>query len=237
MLTMHRRTLLFGVAVLGACGGSDVATTAPAAPSDTLRDSPSRVDATTDTLIVGVVGVVLVLAPTVSVHARSGAALAGVNVTFTMTSPGPLGSDPSITVATIADGSARIIWSLGTTPGERTLTAVVAGLPPVVFRVTLVAASAPAAPAVVSVRGLLLRDAGGEPLPSSGGVRTARVAIDEGALVAGIARGEPFPQPRRRRMRRDEDLARQVLEHGEAMLEVGDRRGVHRALREEKAVG
>ena len=58
--------------------------------------------------------------------------MAGVVVTFTVTSGGGVVTDGSI--ATNPDGTARVgSWTLGTTPGLNTLMASVNGLPSVTF--------------------------------------------------------------------------------------------------------
>lgn len=79
-------------------------------------------------------GAVVAAAPTVRVNDQTGAPLASVRVTFTVTGGGTI---QTASVMTGADGTASSgTWRLGATPGANTVSAAVPGLPPVVFSAT-----------------------------------------------------------------------------------------------------
>lgn len=89
---------------------------------------------------VGVFGQPAPVAPTVLVTDASNRPVPGATVTFAITSGG--GTLNSANQTTSATGTASVIWTMGNTFGPKSLTATVAGLPPVTFNAT---ATAPAA--------------------------------------------------------------------------------------------
>lgn len=88
----------------------------------------------------GVFGQAVPTAPIVLVTDASNRPVPGVAVTFAITSGG--GSLSSTTQATSSTGVASVVWTLGNTFGTKTLTATVAGLPPVTFSATAIAPDA-----------------------------------------------------------------------------------------------
>lgn len=77
-----------------------------------------------------------------NVKDAGGAAVAGVTVTFAVTSGG--GSVAPTSAITNAAGNAQTTWTMGPTPGAQTATATVVSLTPVNFSATSVAPGAPA---------------------------------------------------------------------------------------------
>jgi len=83
----------------------------------------------------GVTGSAVAEAPTVRVNDQTGAALAGVTVTFAVTAGG--GTIATTTATTGANGQASAgTWTLGAVAGPNTVTATVAGLSSVQFNAT-----------------------------------------------------------------------------------------------------
>ena len=124
--------LMLVVATLAAgCGGGD-----------SLEPRPQR----TMTLKAGnaqeaFAGSVVVIAPSVTVADDGGSPVAGVAVTFQVTSGGGTVS-PTTPISTDAQGTATVTsWTLGTSPGSNTLSASASGVTgsPVVFTATGVA--------------------------------------------------------------------------------------------------
>jgi hypothetical protein len=79
-------------------------------------------------------------APTVLVTDASNHPVPGVAVTFAIASGG--GSLTSTTQTTNSTGLVSVVWTLGNTFGTNTLTAAVAGLPPVTFSATAILSDA-----------------------------------------------------------------------------------------------
>jgi len=88
----------------------------------------------------GVIGQAVPTAPTVLVTDASNRPVPGVAVTFAITSGG--GSLSSTTQTTSSIGVGSVVWTLGNTFGLKTLTATVAGLPPVTFNAMAIAPDA-----------------------------------------------------------------------------------------------
>lgn len=89
----------------------------------------------------GITGSAVAEAPTVRVNDQTGAALAGVTVTFAVTSGG--GTIATTTATTGANGQASSgTWTLGAVPGQNTVTATVAGIAPVQFNAAAAARTA-----------------------------------------------------------------------------------------------
>ena len=88
----------------------------------------------------GVIGQAVPTAPTVLVTDASNHPVPGVAVTFAITSGG--GSLSSTTQTTSSTGVGSVVWTLGNTFGTKTLTATVAGLPPVTFSAMAIAPDA-----------------------------------------------------------------------------------------------
>jgi hypothetical protein len=88
----------------------------------------------------GVIGQAVLTAPTVLVTDASNRPVPGVAVTFAITSGG--GSLSSTTQTTSSTGVGSVVWTLGNTFGPKTLTATVAGLPPVTFSAVAIAPDA-----------------------------------------------------------------------------------------------
>lgn len=88
----------------------------------------------------GVIGQAVPTAPTVLVTDARNHPVRGVPVTFAIT--GGRGSLSSTTQKTNSIGIASVVWTLGNTFGINTVTATIAGLPPVTFSATAIAPDA-----------------------------------------------------------------------------------------------
>ena len=88
----------------------------------------------------GVIGQAVPTAPTVLVTDASNRPVPGVAVTFAIASDG--GSLSSTMQTTNSIGVGSVVWTLGNTFGTKTLTATVAGLPPVTFSAMAIAPDA-----------------------------------------------------------------------------------------------
>lgn len=98
--------------------------------------SPATITAVSATTQTGLPGTPVTQVPTVRVNDQTGQPLAGATVTFTVTGGG--GQVGSATAVTGANGQASAgSWTLGSTPGQNTLSATVTGLAPVVFTATV----------------------------------------------------------------------------------------------------
>ncbi len=118
------------ITALIACGGSE-----PAGPITPGAITPAAISAVSSPSLTGTAGMAVPTSPAVKVTANSGAAIAGVTVTFAVRSGG--GSLTGNTVSTDAGGIATVgSWTLGTVAGQNTMTATVAGLTPVTFTAT-----------------------------------------------------------------------------------------------------
>lgn len=107
------------------CGGSD--SSGPVVPS--------TISANSSTTLTGSTGTTVQDRPSVIVRDDDGSPLAGVTVTFVVTSGG--GSVTGGTRVTDASGVATVTsWTLGSAAGSNTVTASAASLPPVVFTAT-----------------------------------------------------------------------------------------------------
>jgi hypothetical protein len=87
-----------------------------------------------------VFGQAVPIAPRVLVTDASNHPVPGVAVTFAITSGG--GSLTSTTQTTNSTGLVSVVWTLGNTFGTNTLTATVAGLPPITFSATAILSDA-----------------------------------------------------------------------------------------------
>lgn len=106
---------------------------------------PTAIVATTATTLTGAVSSLVSPLPSVLVTDQNAAPMAGVTVTFVVTSGG--GSVSGGSVATDASGIATVgSWSLGPSAGANTLAASAASLAPVVFTATGTAAPPPPPP-------------------------------------------------------------------------------------------
>jgi hypothetical protein len=91
------------------------------------------------------VSTAVAVAPAVRTGRDDGTPLPGVDVTFSVTGGG--GTIQGATVTTGLDGIARATgWILGPTPGANQVTAILGGIPPVVFTATGV----PGVPATIA---------------------------------------------------------------------------------------
>jgi hypothetical protein len=173
---------------LGACRGDD-----PPVPTELV--------AATSLSVTARVGEVVTTAPAVSLTDQRARALANVLVTWRVVSGG--GAVDVDTVRTDASGRAAVgRWTLGGSVGDQTLSATVAGVPPVVFRATAAAgppaailrrvpeeqlatvgALVPAAPAVQVV------DAFGNPVPEA----SVNFLVTAGSGTLVDAAGAPLP--------------------------------------------
>lgn len=122
------------------------------------------------------VGSTLPIPVTVQVLSSSGQPMAGVIVTFAVTSGG--GSVSAASRATASDGKASVTWTLGATIGTQQLTASVSGLPAAVVTATAIQtvpspgrSTVSVLPTAIQVGGeeavvtAILRDANGAPMP------------------------------------------------------------------------
>lgn len=125
------RTLALVTLALGACKDSNDPSFGP--PANLLVQSGAGPQ-------VGVFGQAVPTAPTVLVTDASNRPVPGALVTFAIASGG--GTLNSATQTTGSTGTASVVWTLGTTFGPKTLTATVAGLPPVTFSATATAPTA-----------------------------------------------------------------------------------------------
>ncbi|MEO5824469.1 MAG: hypothetical protein ABIR59_01125 [Gemmatimonadales bacterium] len=160
---------------LVACGGSE-----PAGPITPGALTPAAISAVSSPSLTGTAGVAVPTPPTVKVTASSGAAIAGVTVTFAVRSGG--GSLIGNTVSTDAGGVAAVgSWTLGTVAGPNTMTATVIGLPSVTFTAAGMSGSPSA----------LTRVAGDSQSASVGtavgAAPSARVVDANGNPVAGVS--------------------------------------------------
>src|SRR3954471_7391862 len=142
MIRLERRSVLLAVAccslLQSSCGGGD----GPAAPEVKV---PTSLTASSSTSLTGTAGQPVTPLPSVIVKDQHGDAMAGVLVTFAVTSGA--GSIAGESATTDASGVATVGgWTLGRTSGSNTLTATVGQLGPVTFT----ANGAPGAPAVMT---------------------------------------------------------------------------------------
>jgi hypothetical protein len=163
---------------------------------------PSTVAAVTTTALQAPAGSAVSPPPGVIVRDQFGNGLAGVGVTFTVTSGG--GSVMPTSVSTAANGEAHLSsWTLGTAAGQNTVAASVNGssITPVVFTATgtLIASTvtantpvnqqAPAGSPVGTPPGVIVRDQNNAPLPgvtvqfavTSGGGSVSPASVDTDA--------------------------------------------------------
>jgi hypothetical protein len=128
----------------------------------------------------GVSGIAVAEAPAVRVNDQTGAPLAGVSVTFAVTSGG--GAIATTTATTGANGQASSgTWTLGAAAGPNTVTATVAGLAPVAFNAT---GAARAATTVTAQSATTQTGAAGAAVAAPPSVR---VNDQTGAPMAGVA--------------------------------------------------
>ncbi len=121
--------------------------------------------------------------------------IAGRAITWTVSDGGGIDDGQGTTGP---DGRESVGWTLGTSTGEQTATAVAAGLPPITFRAT----AQPGAPAALAIATqpsanarsgvtfqrapeIRLADAYGNPTPATGVSITAALAADAGGTLGG----------------------------------------------------
>jgi hypothetical protein len=113
---------------------------------------PTTVTAVSVTQQSAAAGTAVPQPPSVRVNDQTGQPLAGVAVTFAVTGGGGVVTGGAAT--TSAAGVATVgSWTLGAAAGQNTLTATVAGLPPVTFTATATAAADPCSTAVTYTPG------------------------------------------------------------------------------------
>ncbi|HYV98524.1 MAG TPA: hypothetical protein VE967_13800 [Gemmatimonadaceae bacterium] len=170
-----RALVLFGVVLTAAsCGGGSGDTTSP--------DAKLIIAVLTGNSQTATVATALTTKPAVKVTDKSGAAKAGVTVTFAVASGG--GTITGATQTTGDDGTATVgSWTLGTAAGANTLTASVAGATgsPITFTATGTAAAA-----------ATVLKAAGDAISSAAGVAvtakpTVTVRDQYGNGVSGVA--------------------------------------------------
>lgn len=182
---------------LGSAGGSNTVTATvaglpPVAFNATGTLVPGSVEAVTSTSQQGLAGANPPQLPRVRVRDQNNNPLAGVTVTFAVTSGG--GSVSPLSVSTSGDGTGQLTsWTLGFTPGTNTVAATVTGLPPVTFTaignlapttitaVTSTVQQAPAGAVVTEPPGVLVRDQLNNPMP--GVVVTFAITGGAGSLT------------------------------------------------------
>jgi hypothetical protein len=121
-----------------ACGGGEGG---GGGPGPMGPNGPSTITANSSTTLTGVAGSVVSPSPSIIVKDQNGTALAGVAVTFGVTSGG--GSVSGGAVTSDASGIATVgSWTLGTTAGANVLSASVASLTAVTFTATATAGAA-----------------------------------------------------------------------------------------------
>jgi hypothetical protein len=118
---------------------------------------------------IAVIGEAVPTAPTVIVTDANNHPVPGVAVTFAITSGG--GSLSSTTQRTNFTGMGSVVWTLGNTLGTNTLTAAIAGLPPVTFNATAILSDA-------AVFAFDLVDPGGDTLNTFAQTTSTAPAID-----------------------------------------------------------
>lgn len=139
-----------GIWTIGTVAGAQTltATTGTAAPATftaTATPGPATGVNLNGAVVGGTVGAALSTNPAIKVADQFGNGIAGRQVVFAVASGG--GTVSGATQTTDASGIARVgSWTLGTAAGQQSLTATVAGLPPL----TLVSIAAPGAPAVTA---------------------------------------------------------------------------------------
>jgi hypothetical protein len=156
--------------------------------------APTTLSANSNATITGVAGAVVTPSPSVIVRDQNGAPMADITVTFQVASGG--GSVSGGTVNTSAEGIATVgAWTLGTVPGQNTLTATSGSLAAVTFTAT----STPGVPASIAKNAgdnqtaaagaavgappsAIIRDANGNPVP---GVEVTFAVTGGGGAVTG----------------------------------------------------
>jgi hypothetical protein len=168
--TGRRASALVALAVLfAACDGG----------GGTDGPTPTSAVAASATTQTALVGTAVAQAPAVRVTDQDGQAMAGVAVTFVVSAGG--GSLASGAATTNTNGVATAgTWTLGTTPGQNTVTATVGSLAPVQF----VATAQPPSPATITATSAVTQTAlGGTPVPQA---PTVRVNDQSGQPLAGV---------------------------------------------------
>ena len=139
--------------------------------------APTTLSANSNATITAVAGAVVTPSPSVIVRDQNGAPMADITVTFQVASGG--GSVSGGTVNTNAEGIATVgAWTLGTVPGQNTLTATSGSLAAVTFTAT----STPGVPASIA------KNAGDNQTASAG----AAVSAPPSAIIRD-ANGNPVP--------------------------------------------
>ncbi len=154
---------LTGAAVKKLIGALSLVTLALAACSDSTEPSlgpPAKllIQAGGGAPQTGVIDLAVPTAPTVLVTDARNRPVPGVAVTFAISSGG--GTLSSTTQTTSSSGVVSVVWTLGNTFGTKTLTATVAGLPPVTFSAMAIAPDA-------GVLAFNLVDPAGDTLPQT----------------------------------------------------------------------
>lgn len=174
------------------CNGE---TTAP--PPPPVIPVATSLAANSSTSIAGVAGSAVTPPPSVIVRDQNGSPMAGVTVTFTVTSGG--GSVSGATVVSDASGIATVgSWMLGAATGENVLSATSGTLGAVTFTANSTAGAAAslavnggdnqaaaAGTAVLIPPSVIVRDAGGN--PRSGVAVTFAVVSGGGSITGGAA--------------------------------------------------
>ncbi|MEO5568638.1 MAG: FG-GAP-like repeat-containing protein, partial [Gemmatimonadaceae bacterium] len=153
LASLYRATIVLAAAlVLGSCGGDSPTTPAP---------GPNQIAAASASSSVGTVGAIVADPPRVKVTSSTGAAVAGVAVTFAVTEGG--GTLANASATTDANGIATAgTWTLGTTPGSNKVTAAATGISGTLTFTATAAAGPPAA--IAFSRDSLLLDQWGDTL-------------------------------------------------------------------------
>jgi len=157
------------VLVVAACGGQDAV--APPVPTSIV--------ATSSTSVQGVAGAAVTFLPSVIVKDQRGDFMAGVAVTFDVTSGG--GTVTGAMQVTDASGHATVgSWTLGTPTGANTVTATAASLPPVTFTATGTAGAPTSAIKSAGDGDIAVAGAGVAPVPA------VKVTDVNGNNVSGV---------------------------------------------------
>ncbi len=173
---------------LAACSDSGAGPSAPVASTLVVTSTQTQS---------AVAGAAVASAPSVKALSSSGAAVAGLPVTFTVVSGGGTLSAPSATTDAAGIATAGT-WTLGTTAGTQTVRAEAAGLPTVLFTATAVAGAAAqvtvsagnnqtalTGAAVTTKPSVIVKDANGNPV--SGATVTFSVQAGGGTITGGTA--------------------------------------------------
>lgn len=133
---MRRSTILVGVLLAAACGGTSDGGSTPSTPTTPTTPvlTPASIRIQSGDAQNGTVGRALTAPVSVAVTTASGQAVAGAAVTFSVVAGG--GTVASGNATTDAAGIASITWTLGFSVGDQTLSAAVANVSPVQFKAT-----------------------------------------------------------------------------------------------------